>query len=171
MTEEQAAPVVLMTTSLGDLKLELWPETAPISVENFLGYVDSGHYDGTVFHRVIENFMIQGGGFTPDMQQKPTGTPIKNEARADTENRRGTIAMARTSVIDSATAQFFINVKDNDFLDHTDDSDEGFGYCVFGKVTDGMDVVDKIRKVDTGRKGIYDDVPVEPVIIESVKRA
>jgi len=171
MTEEQAAPVVLMTTSLGSLKLELWPETAPISVENFLGYVDSGHYDGTVFHRVIENFMIQGGGFTPDMQQKPTGTPIKNEARADTENRRGTIAMARTSVIDSATAQFFINVKDNDFLDHTDDSDEGFGYCVFGKVTDGMDVVDKIRKVDTGRKGIYDDVPVEPVIIESVKRA
>jgi len=171
MSEAQANPVVLMDTSLGTVKIELWPDKAPVTVENFLGYVDSGHYDGTIFHRVIENFMVQGGGFTPDMKQKPTGDEIKNEARSDVGNKRGTLALARTNVVDSATAQFFINVKDNDFLNHRNDTPDGFGYCVFGKVTDGMDVVDKIRAVKTGSSGGYDDVPVEPVVIQSAKQA
>jgi peptidyl-prolyl cis-trans isomerase B (cyclophilin B) len=171
MSESQANPTVVMKTSLGEITLELWPGEAPVTVENFLGYVDSGHYDGTIFHRVIESFMIQGGGFTPEMKQKPTGDPIRNEAKTNVGNARGTIAMARTSVIDSATAQFFINVKDNDFLDHADETDEGFGYCVFGKVTGGMDVVDKIKAVETTTCGIHDDVPAEAVVIESVKRA
>jgi cyclophilin family peptidyl-prolyl cis-trans isomerase len=140
-------------------------------VKNFLSYVDEGFYDGTVFHRVIEGFMIQGGGMTPNMMQKNTRAPIKNEAGNGLKNLRGTIVMARTNVVDSATAQFFINVVDNAFLDHSAESAEGFGYAVFGRVIDGMDVVDKIRKVRTGRKDGMSDVPVEPVTLESVKRA
>src|SRR5208337_2177472 len=168
-SEEKAQPtnpVVLMKTSLGRIRIELWPGKAPETVKNFLQYVDEGFYDGTIFHRVIGNFMIQGGGFTPDMKQKPTHTPVKNEAAADVKNDRGTIAMARTGVVDSATAQFFINVVDNAFLNHKDNSPSGFGYAVFGKVIGGMDVVDKIKSVQTGSQ----DVPVKPVIIESVKR-
>ena len=164
-------PVVVMETSEGTVKIELFADKAPKTVENFLGYVDGKFYDGTIFHRVIEDFMIQGGGFTPDMQQKPTKAPVKNEARADLPNDRGTLAMARTSDVDSATAQFFINVKDNDDLNHKDETAKGFGYCVFGKVTEGMDVVDKIKKVRTGKKGPLDDVPVETVTIKSIRRA
>ena len=148
---QSANPVVLMKTSEGLIKIELWPGKAPETVKNFLTYVDEGFYDGTIFHRVIGNFMIQGGGFTPDMKQKPTHAPVKNEAAADVKNDRGTIAMARTGVVDSATAQFFINVVDNAFLNHKDNSPNGFGYAVFGKVIDGMDVVDKIKGVKTGR--------------------
>ena len=163
---QPANPIVLMKTSLGQIKIELWPGKAPETVKNFLQYVDAGFYDGTIFHRVIESFMIQGGGFTPDMKQKPTHAPVKNEASADLKNDRGTIAMARTNVVDSATAQFFINVVDNAFLNHKDSSPNGFGYAVFGKVIDGMDVVDKIKGVKTASQ----DVPVQQVIIESVKR-
>ena len=134
-------------------------------VENFLSYVKSGHYVKTIFHRVIPGFMIQGGGLTADMEQKPTQAPIKNEAANGGSNKRGTIAMARTGVIDSATCQFFINTVDNDFLDHQDNSPRGFGYCVFGHVVEGMDVVDKIEKVATGSKAGHDDVPVETVTI------
>jgi len=166
-----AQPVVLVKTSLGSFKVELWPDKAPITVKNFLTYTDEKFYDGTIFHRVIPNFMIQGGGFTADMQQKRTHDPIKNEARADVKNLRGTIAMARTNVVDSATAQFFINVKDNDFLDHKDDSVRGFGYCVFGKVIEGMDVVDKIKAVKTGAvRPFAEDAPLESVVIESITR-
>jgi len=139
-------------------------------VKNFLRYADEGSYDGTIFHRVIDNFMIQGGGFTPDMKPKPTHEPIKNEARADVKNKRGAIAMARTSKIDSATSQFFINVADNDRLDHKDDTPRGFGYAVFGRVTSGMDVVDKIRKVRTKTLSPFENVPEKPVIIKSIKR-
>ncbi|UZK04011.1 peptidylprolyl isomerase [Venatoribacter cucullus] len=152
---------VLMKTSQGDITLELDRERAPVSVENFLTYADSGHYNGTVFHRVIKDFMIQGGGFDQNMRQKATLPPIKNEAQNGLKNRRGSIAMARTSVVDSATSQFFINVKDNTFLDH---GSRDFGYAVFGKVTAGMDVVDAIATSATGRR----DIPVEPIIIESV---
>jgi len=169
--ERKANPVVIMETSLGTMKIELWADKAPESVKNFLAYVDDKHYDGTIFHRVISNFMIQGGGFTPDMEQKDTKPPVKNEARSDVKNDKGTLAMARTSDVNSATAQFFINVKDNDFLNHRDETARGFGYCVFGKVIEGMDVVDKIKNVRTGTKGHYSDVPVEPVVIKSVKRA
>ena len=165
---QSANPVVLMKTSEGLIKIELWPGKAPETVKNFLTYVDEGFYDGTIFHRVIGNFMIQGGGFTPDMKQKPTHAPVKNEAAADVKNDRGTIAMARTNVVDSATAQFFINVVDNAFLNHKDSSPNGFGYAVFGKVIDGMDVVDKIKGVKT--EPASQDVPVKQVIIESVKR-
>lgn len=161
-----ANPVVLMNTSFGPIRIELWPGKAPETVQNFLQYVDEGFYDGTIFHRVIGNFMIQGGGFTQDMKQKPTRAPIKNEASAEIKNDRGTIAMARTNVVDSATAQFFINVVDNGFLNHRDNSGAGFGYAVFGKVIDGMDVVDKIKDVATSNQ----DVPVKPVVIESLKR-
>jgi peptidyl-prolyl cis-trans isomerase A (cyclophilin A) len=161
-------PVVLIQTSKGTLKVELDAEHAPISVKNFLAYADAGFYDGTIFHRVIDGFMIQGGGFTPDMTQKPTSAPIKNEAGNGLQNRRGTLAMARTSVVDSATAQFFINLTDNDFLNH---GSRDFGYAVFGRVVEGMDVVDAIAKVPTGRKGSYEGVPSEPVVIQSVKRA
>lgn len=163
-------PVVLMETSLGNVKIELDQAKAPISVKNFLSYVDDKFYDGTIFHRVIEGFMIQGGGFTPDMHQKPMKAPIKNEAGNGLSNKRGTLAMARTMVVDSATAQFFINVVDNDFLDHRDNSPQGFGYAVFGKVVEGMDVVDKIKSVRTGSKMGFQDVPVETVVIKSVKR-
>jgi peptidyl-prolyl cis-trans isomerase B (cyclophilin B) len=159
---------VTMETSKGIITLELDTEKAPESVENFVAYARSGHYDGTVFHRVIPGFMIQGGGFTPDMQQKPTNPPIKNEAANGLKNDKGTIAMARTSVPDSATAQFFINVKDNGFLNHTSPTPQGWGYAVFGKVTDGMDVVESIENVTTANKGGHQDVPVTDVIIEKV---
>ncbi|TCP07115.1 peptidylprolyl isomerase [Caldimonas thermodepolymerans] len=162
-----SAQTVRMTTSMGDIVLELDAARAPKTVENFLQYVRAGHYDGTVFHRVIENFMIQGGGFTPDMAQKPTREPIPLESRNGLSNRRGTIAMARTSHPHSATAQFFINVKDNVFLDAANSRD-GYGYAVFGKVVAGMDVVDNIKRVRTTTVGMHQDVPVEPVVIQKV---
>jgi cyclophilin family peptidyl-prolyl cis-trans isomerase len=162
-------PVVTLTTSLGVIELELDADKAPVSVANFLEYVDAGHFDGTIFHRVIPDFMIQGGGFTTDFVQKPTRAAIKNEATNGLQNARGTIAMARTNVVDSATAQFFINLKDNAFLNHTGPG-QGYGYAVFGRVTKGMDVVDKIAKVPTGSKGGHQDVPNTNVVIESAKR-
>lgn len=159
-------PVVLFETSMGNIKVEMYPEKAPISVKNFLAYVKEGHYDGLIFHRVIRDFMIQGGGFTKDMREKrPAHPPIKNEAGNGLKNDRGTIAMARTAVVDSATAQFFINVVNNDFLNHVDETPRGFGYAVFGKVIEGMDVVDKIRAVATGRTAMFQDVPKETVTI------
>ena len=163
--------VVLIETSMGNIKMELDEAKAPITVKNFLSYVDEKFYDGAIFHRIINNFMIQGGGFTQDMQQKKTKAPVKNEAGNGLKNKRGTIAMARTMVVDSATAQFFINVIDNDFLDHRDETPQGFGYAVFGKVSEGMDVVDKIKAVRTGSKMGSSDVPLEAVVIKSVKRA
>ncbi len=159
---------VLMTTTVGPMMLELDADNAPKTVENFLAYVADGFYDDTIFHRVIDNFMIQGGGFTADMQQKPTQAPIENEANNGLKNQLGTIAMARTQDPHSATAQFFINVQDNDFLNHTGESMQGWGYAVFGKVTDGEDVLDKIRAVQTGSQAGHQDVPTEPIIIESV---
>jgi peptidyl-prolyl cis-trans isomerase B (cyclophilin B) len=168
--QEGTPPVVIIKTSKGDITIKLDAENAPITVDNFLAYVDGGHYANTIFHRVIPNFMIQGGGFTPDMAQKPTRASIKNEAQNGLKNKRGTIAMARTQVIDSATSQFFINVVDNDFLDFRAPNPSGFGYCVFGEVTEGMDVVDAIRAVQTGRSGPHSDVPVEPVVITEVSR-
>lgn len=159
---------VLMTTTVGPMTLELDADNAPKTVENFLSYVAGGFYDDTIFHRVINNFMIQGGGFTADMQQKATQAPITNEANNGLKNHRGTIAMARTQDPHSATAQFFINVQDNDFLNHTGENMQGWGYAVFGKVTDGDDVLDKIRAVQTGSQAGHQDVPIEPIIIESV---
>jgi len=161
--------VVLMETSLGNVKLELFAKEAPISVKNFLDYVNSGFYDGTVYHRVIPNFMIQGGGFTADLKQKQTNPPIKNEADNGLKNRSGTLAMARTTVVDSATAQFFINVVDNGFLNHRDKTPQGYGYAVFGKVSEGMDVVDKIAAVKTGTQKGLRDVPETSVVIKSMK--
>ncbi len=166
---QSANPAVSMKTSEGLIRIELWPDKAPETVKNFLQYVDEGFYDGTIFHRTMDNFMIQGGGFTTDMKQKPTHAPIKNEAGAELKNDRGTIAMARTMVVDSATAQFFINVVDNPSLNHRDNSAAGFGYAVFGRVIDGMDVVDKIKGVATSNSGRFQNVPVKPVVIESVK--
>ena len=162
------AAQVLMTTTVGPMTLELDRDNAPKTVDNFLSYVADGFYDGTIFHRVIDNFMIQGGGFTADMEQKDTKAPVENEANNGLRNNRGTIAMARTQDPHSATAQFFINVQDNDFLNHTGENIQGWGYAVFGKVTDGEDVLDKIRCVQTGGQGGHQDVPVEPIIIESV---
>jgi cyclophilin family peptidyl-prolyl cis-trans isomerase len=162
-------PVVVMETSLGTIEIELDQEKAPVTVKNFLSYVEKKHYDGTIFHRVMKNFMIQGGGFDKDMNQKKTDAPIKNEAGNGLKNLRGTIAMARTPDVDSATAQFFINHKDNENLDHKNKTDEGFGYCVFGKVTSGMDVVDKIAGVRVADRGRFEKVPVETVEIKSVK--
>ena len=159
---------ILMTTTLGSMTLELDADNAPTTVENFLSYVSNSFYDGTIFHRVIDNFMIQGGGFTADMEQKAMQAPIENEANNGLKNARGTIAMARTQDPHSATAQFFINVQDNDFLNHTGENLQGWGYAVFGKVTDGEDVLDKIRCVETGSQAGHQDVPVEPIIIESV---
>jgi cyclophilin family peptidyl-prolyl cis-trans isomerase len=156
---------VKLTTSMGDITLALDAAKAPVSVENFVKYVQSGHYDGTIFHRVIDGFMIQGGGFTKDMVQKPTQAAIKNEAANGLKNDNYTVAMARTNVRDSATAQFFINVKANDFLNYRDESPQGWGYAVFGKVTAGQDVVDNIRKVRTGNAGMHQNVPLEPVTI------
>ncbi|MSM39519.1 MAG: peptidyl-prolyl cis-trans isomerase [Geobacter sp.] len=166
---DQAAknPVVVLETSMGDIKVELFQKEAPLSVENFLDYANSGFYNGTVFHRVINGFMIQGGGFTPDMTPKKTNPPIKNEAANGLKNDRGTIAMARTMVADSATAQFFINVVNNNGLNRP--SPDGHGYAVFGKVIDGMDVVDKIKAVKTGMSRGFRDVPETPVLIKSVK--
>ena len=159
--------MVLLSTSLGEIKIELYDKEAPETVSNFLGYVNDGFFDGTIFHRVIAGFMIQGGGFTSDMQQKSTKPPIKNEATNGLKNELGTLAMARTNVVDSATSQFFINVKDNDFLNHQGQAN--FGYCVFGKVVEGLDVVRQIEAVATGRSGMHDDVPVTPVVIQSAK--
>ena len=159
---------ILMTTTVGPMTLELDADNAPKTVENFLSYVSNGFYDGTIFHRVINNFMVQGGGFTADMEQKETQAPIENEANNGLKNARGTIAMARTQDPHSATAQFFINVQDNDFLNHTGENMQGWGYAVFGKVTEGEDVLDKIRCVQTGSQAGHQDVPVEPIIIESV---
>jgi cyclophilin family peptidyl-prolyl cis-trans isomerase len=163
----KGGPVVLMSTSLGDIKIELYEKEAPETVKNFLSYVNDKFYDGTIFHRVIPGFMIQGGGFTENMEQKPTKPPIKNEASNGLKNDTGTIAMARTAVPDSATAQFFINVKNNDFLNR-DKAQDGVGYAVFGKVIEGVDIVQKIEQVQTGRRGMYSDVPVETVLIKSV---
>jgi len=163
--------MVTIETSMGTIKAELWPDKAPATVSNFLAYVDEKFYDGLVFHRVINRFMIQGGGFSPDMRQKRTHPPVKNEARADVPNKRGTMAMARTPVVDSATSQFFINHADNAFLDHRGKSDTEFGYCVFGKVTEGLDVLDAIANVKTTVVAGQKDVPVEPVTIKSVRRA
>lgn len=165
----QNAPKVKLATSMGDIVVQLDPAKAPKTVENFLQYVADKHYDGTVFHRVINNFMIQGGGFTADMQQKPTRAPIPLEAGNGLKNEPYTIAMARTASPNSATAQFFINVVDNDFLDFRAPSGQGWGYCVFGRVIEGMDVVDKIRKVRTGNKGFHQDVPLEDVVIEKAE--
>ena len=162
-------PVVIMETSMGPVKIELFQNKAPITVKNFLAYVDDKFYDGTIFHRVIPDFMIQGGGFLPDMKEKRTRAPIKNESYNGVTNDRGTLAMARTGDPDSATAQFFINVKDNDFLNKSKAQDK-FGYAVFGKVIEGMDVVDKIRVVDTHDVGQHEKVPVEDVIIKSIRR-
>ena len=158
---------VLLTTNHGQITLELNADKAPKTVENFLNYVKSGHYDGTIFHRVIDGFMIQGGGFAADMRQKPTEEPVENEANNGLTNDRYTIAMARTSDPHSASAQFFINVNDNDFLNYP--GSDGWGYCVFGKVTSGTEVVDKIGKVDTGRRSMFSDVPTEDVIIEKAE--
>ena len=171
VTAEPAAknPVVLMETSLGNVKLELFAKEAPISVKNFLDYVNSGFYNGTVFHRVIPNFMIQGGGFTADLNQKQTNSPIKNEADNGLKNLSGTLAMARTTVVDSATAQFFINVADNVSLNHRDKTPQGYGYAVFGKVSEGMDVVKKIVAIKTGTQKGFRDVPETSVVIKSMK--
>jgi len=156
---------VKLHTNHGVITLELDANKAPVTVENFLGYVTSGHYDNTVFHRIIDNFMIQGGGFEPGMKEKSTRAPIRNEADNGLKNARGTIAMARTSDPHSATAQFFINVTDNAFLDFRAPDPQGWGYCVFGHVSDGLDVVDKIRQVATGNKGFHQDVPKEDIVI------
>jgi peptidyl-prolyl cis-trans isomerase B (cyclophilin B) len=161
--------MVKLQTNLGVISLELDAVKAPLSAENFLEYVKSGHYDGTVFHRVIDGFMIQGGGFTPGMSQKPTRAPVKNEADNGLKNEAYTIAMARTPDPHSATAQFFINVANNDFLNFTSPTPQGWGYCVFGKVVEGQDVVDKIKKVRTGMSAGHQDVPVEDVIIEKAE--
>ena len=163
--------MVKLHTAFGTIVLELDAAKAPETVKNFLAYVESGHYDNTIFHRVIDGFMIQGGGFEPGMGQKPTNAPIQNEAANGLKNDRYTIAMARTGDPHSATAQFFINVKDNAFLNHTAPSGQGWGYCVFGRVVEGMDVVDKIKSVRTGSKGGHQDVPVEDVVIEKAEAA
>ncbi|MCL2525063.1 MAG: peptidylprolyl isomerase [Betaproteobacteria bacterium] len=161
--------MIKLTTNHGVITLELDAEKAPKTVANFISYVESGHYDGTIFHRVIGNFMIQGGGMAPGMKEKSAGAPIENEASNGLSNQRGSIAMARTSDPHSASAQFFINVTDNDFLDFKAPSGQGWGYCVFGQVAEGMNVVDKIRAVRTGSKGFHQDVPLEDVIIEKAE--
>ena len=160
--------MIRFETSLGDFTIEFFEKEAPLSVANFKTYIDEGYFDGTIFHRIVPGFVIQGGGFTEDMTQKKTKTPVKNEADNGLKNKRGTLSMARTNDINSATSQFFVNLKDNDFLDH---SRGNFGYAVFAKVTEGMDVIDKIADVATGRKKGFDDVPVEAVIMKSVRNA
>ncbi len=169
-TKKHENPMVLVETALGSFKIELYEKEAPITVKNFLNYVDKKFYDGTIFHRVIPTFVIQGGGFTPDMMKKSTGPPIKNEAANGLKNLKGTLSMARTGEINSATCQFFISVKDNSSLDHRDTSQKGYGYAVFGKVVEGMKVIEKIKNVKTTTKGMYKDVPVKPAIIESMRR-
>lgn len=161
--------MVKFHTNYGAITIELYDEQAPLTVKNFLAYVSNGHYDNTVFHRVIDNFMIQGGGFDPEMRQKKTLEPIQNEASNGIKNEIYTIAMARTSDVHSATSQFFINVKNNNFLDFTAPTTQGYGYCVFGKVIEGMDVVDKIKKVKTGSFAGHENVPLENVIIEKAE--
>jgi peptidyl-prolyl cis-trans isomerase B (cyclophilin B) len=165
-----AKPVLVIETSKGNMTVELWPDAAPETVKNFLQYADDKFYDGLIFHRVMGNFMIQGGGFSPDMRQKATRATIRNEAKASVPNNRGTLAMARTAVVDSASSQFFINLVDNGFLNHRNESPDGFGYCVFGKVTEGLDVLDAIAKVPTGNMGGHSDVPQTPVVIKSIRR-
>jgi peptidyl-prolyl cis-trans isomerase B (cyclophilin B) len=160
---------ISMKTNHGTITLELYPDKAPITVKNFIEYIESGHFNGTIFHRVIPGFMIQGGGFVPGMSQKDVNAPIKNEADNGLANDDGTIAMARTPDPDSATAQFFINVKDNSFLNYSSPTPQGWGYCVFGKVVEGMDVVRAIEKVATASAGMHQDVPVDDVIIEDVQ--
>lgn len=157
--------IVVLETSKGNIEIQLFEKEAPISTENFLNYVNEGYYDGLIFHRVINDFMIQGGGFDKDMNQKPAKEPIKNEATNGLKNDLGTISMARTNVIDSATSQFFINVKNNDFLNHRDTSMQGYGYAVFGKVISGMEIVNEIKSVSTRAVKGFQDVPLEPVII------
>jgi peptidyl-prolyl cis-trans isomerase B (cyclophilin B) len=161
--------MIKLHTNYGDITLELDSEKAPITVQNFIDYVNSGHYDNTIFHRVIDGFMVQGGGFEPGLVQKQTRAPIRNEAANGLKNDKYTVAMARTSDVDSATAQFFINVADNDFLNHSSPTPQGFGYCVFGKVVEGMDVVDKIKKVRTGNRGGHQNVPLENVLLEKAE--
>ncbi len=163
-------PTVIMKTSMGNVEMELFQDKAPYTVANFLTYVNNGFYNGTIFHRVIANFMIQGGGFTPGMGEKKTLAPVKNEAANGISNTIGTIAMARTMEPQSATAQFFINVADNLFLDYKSPTTEGYGYCVFGRVVKGMDVVDKIKRVQTGNKGYFQDVPLQDVVIYSISK-
>jgi peptidyl-prolyl cis-trans isomerase B (cyclophilin B) len=161
--------MIKLHTNKGVISLELDADNAPETVKNFIEYAQAGHYDGTIFHRVIKDFMIQGGGMTPDLSQKPTREPVQNEAANGLKNDRGTIAMARTQAPHSATAQFFINVTNNDFLNYRSPDMNGFGYCVFGQVVDGMDVVDTIRSVKTGRRSFYEDVPSEDIVIERVE--
>ncbi len=166
---KSATPKVRLTTSMGPITLQLDKEKAPVSVDNFLKYTQSGHYNGTVFHRVIDSFMIQGGGFTKDLQQKPTNAPIKNEGANGLKNDAYTVAMARTGVRDSATSQFFINSANNDMLNYSGESPQGWGYAVFGKVVDGREVVDKIRKVPVANSGMHQNVPATPVVIEKAE--
>ncbi|WP_345887181.1 peptidylprolyl isomerase [Shewanella algae] len=160
--------MITLHTNYGDIKLALDSEKAPLTAANFIKYAQEGFYDGTIFHRVIDGFMVQGGGFTEQMSQKPTNAPVRNEANNGLSNKEGTIAMARTSDPHSATAQFFINVNDNTFLDFKNESIQGWGYCVFGEVVEGMDVVNAIKGVSTGNHGMHQDVPLEAVIIEKV---
>ena len=162
---------VKLTTSMGPIVIELDEAKAPTTVANFLSYVDAGHYNGTIFHRVIDGFMVQGGGFDKAMNQKPVNAPIKNEGANGLKNENYTVAMARTGVRDSATAQFFINVKDNEFLNYTGENPQGWGYAVFGKVVEGKDTVDKIKKVATGNTGGHQNVPTQAVVIEKAERA
>jgi len=169
--EAETGPVVVIETSRGSIRAELWPDKAPATVAEFLQYADAGFYDGLVFHRVIDGFMIQGGGFDGDLQRKATRDPIRNEARPDTPNNRGTLAMARTRAVHSATSQFYINLADNPFLNHKDDTPQGYGYCVFGKVVSGMEVVDAIGKAETKRSGPFQNLPVEPIVILGIRRA
>jgi cyclophilin family peptidyl-prolyl cis-trans isomerase len=159
--------MIRFETTLGNFTVEFYDKEAPISVANFLAYVDDGFFDGTIFHRIVPGFVIQGGGFTEAMEQKRTQAPIKNEADNGLKNERGSLSMARTNDINSATSQFFVNLKDNDFLDHKRGN---FGYAVFARVTEGMDVIDQIAAVETGRRRGHDDVPLEPVIMNSVRR-
>ncbi len=172
MTEQAAEeknPLVVMETSMGKVTIELFKDKAPISVRNFLSYVKDNYYDGTIFHRVIKGFMVQGGGLDVDMNPKKTKFAIKNEAANGLKNTRGTLAMARTSMVDSATSQFFVNVVDNGFLDHSGKTPDRYGYAVFARVVEGMEVIDAIREVKTGNKGGHQDVPVEPVFINSIR--
>jgi cyclophilin family peptidyl-prolyl cis-trans isomerase len=169
--ELETNPIVTMSTSLGDVRIELFADKAPITTKNFLDYVAGEFYDGLIFHRVISGFMIQGGGFDSGMKQKTASAPITNEAANGLKNGVGSVAMARTNVVDSATSQFFINLNDNDFLNHQNNASDGFGYAVFGQVVEGMEVVKKIEKVKTANRGLHQNVPVEPVVIQSVRLA
>jgi cyclophilin family peptidyl-prolyl cis-trans isomerase len=169
MEEKKVNPSVIIETSMGNITVELYQDKAPKTVANFLEYVKAGYFKGTIFHRVIKGFMIQGGGLSADMKNKPTQSPIENEAANGLKNTRGTIAMARTAEIHSATSQFFINTVDNSFLDHRSTSPDKFGYCVFGKVTSGMDIVDKIEAAQTETKGMYQNVPTKPVLITDAR--